>query len=223
LIPLIDSYLQGVMKEKLSFLKANPELITKIFGTLSSKETLSSLTEFIMKRDIKVLLGFPREVQSLPCFIITIAGEQESPIGLGDNIDDYEQDYSETDILTQYVMDSTYMDSNYRVECWTDNGDLTSYMYTIAKWCLLSARKKMLSDGFILPKLSGSDLEPVPDYFTSFVYRRELIITFRYENLFFDTESKIGEDEGQVPVNTTIDNVNLVNTGYKLTGNGSDI
>ncbi|MBR2492428.1 MAG: hypothetical protein IKB64_03025 [Paludibacteraceae bacterium] len=215
MIPLIDAYLREIIQDRLKFLKNNPQFIEQIFGTLGTKTTLKSFKDFIVNKDIKVLIGFPREPQSLPCYSIMVAGEQETPLGLGDNIDDYEEEWDDEDMSTQYVIDGIDMDSMYRIECWSDNGDLTSYMYTILKYCLLSSRVKMLKDGFKLPKLTGTDLEPVPDYIPVFVYRRALMISFRFENLFFDDDgTMIGEGEYQLPVNADIDDVNVVQSSY---------
>lgn len=210
MIPLIDAYLREVIQNRLLFLKKNPQFIEHIFGTLGTKTTLKSFKDFIVNKDIKVLIGFPREPQSLPCYSIMVSGEQESPLGLGDNIDDYEEDWDDDNLITQYVVDGIDMDSSYRIECWSDNGDLTSYMYTLLKYCLLSSRNDMLKNGFKLPKLTGTDLEPVPDYIPVFVYRRALVISFRYENLFFDDDTlKRGEGQYQLPLDATIDDIKL--------------
>ena len=210
MIPLIDAYLRDLVRTKLTFLKNNPQLIDVIFGTLGTKTTLKSFKNFIATKDIKVLIGFPREPQSLPCYVITVAGEQESPIGLGDNIDDYEEEWDDNRLETQYIIAGVDIDSSYRIECWSDNGDLTSYMYTILKYCLLSSRNKMLKDNFKLPKITGTDLEPVPDYIPVFVYRRALMISFKYENKYFDDDSTlIGDGEFQLPRDVTIDDVTI--------------
>ena len=210
MIPLIDAYLRDLVRTKLTFLKNNPQLIDVIFGTLGTKTTLKSFKNFIATKDIKVLIGFPREPQSLPCYVITVAGEQESPSGLGDNIDDYEEEWDDNRLETQYIIAGVDIDSSYRIECWSDNGDLTSYMYTILKYCLLSSRNKMLKDNFKLPKITGTDLEPVPDYIPVFVYRRALMISFKYENKYFDDDSTlIGDGEFQLPRDVTIDDVTI--------------
>lgn len=215
MIPLIDAYLREVIQDRLNFLKSNPQFIEEIFGTLGTKTTLKSFKDFIINKDIKVLIGFPREPQSLPCYSIAVAGEQESPLGLGDNIDDYEEEWDDDDLSTQYVIDGIDMDSMYRIECWSDNGDLTSYLYTILKYCLLSSRAKMLKDGFKLPKLTGTDLEPVPDYIPVFVYRRALVISFRFENTFFDDDTTtIGEGEYHLPTTVTSKDIHIVPEPY---------
>lgn len=208
MIPLMDSYLKDQIQQKITFIKVHPELIDKLFGSLSSRETLKSFKDFVMNRNLKVLLGFPREQQSLPCFPIMLAGEQEVPIGLGDNIDDYEEDEVDPeDITTQYALAGTYMKATFRIECWSDNGDLTTYMYTLLKWCILSMRHNMSENGLVDISVSAGDLEPVPDYFPTFVYRRALMVTFSYENLFFETELPLGEAPSQIPKDTNPDSI----------------
>lgn len=78
----------------------------------------------------------------------------------------------------------TDININYRIECWTDNADLTTYMYHLLKYIMLTNRVEMLKDNIRLPKLSGGDLEPVPEYYPSFVYRRTLIISALIENSY---------------------------------------
>lgn len=213
MIPLVDAYLKDLIQRKMTFIKNNPQLIPKIFGTLGTRTTLKSFTEFVTKRKVGVLIGFPRDPQNLPCYVIMVAGEQEAPLGLGDNIDDYEDndfnEYESDPDLNQFVLDSVDMKSTYRIECWSDNGDLTAYMYILLKWCLLSGRREMLGKGLKLPQLSGSDLEPVPDYIPVFVYRRSLMITFQYENIFFDDEYKRGDESGHIPLEATPDNLHV--------------
>ena len=44
----------------------------------------------------------------------------------------------------------------------------------------------MLDMGWVNITLNGTDLEPVPDYFPMFIYRRSLQINLTYENLYYD-------------------------------------
>lgn len=200
MIPLIDSYLKDSMEQKFEFLRNNPELIKRIFGNLGKRTTLERFTEFFKEKDIKTIIGYPREANQLPCFVITLAGEQEVYTGIGDNTDEdlwgYEDDEEENseEHVNEPSVSKVNMDSTYRIECWSDNGDLTFYMYTIAKWALLSARTEMVSNGILLPKISAADLEPVPDYFPIFVYRRALMISFQYENQFYENEIPVEPD-----------------------------
>ena len=155
MIPLIDDYLQLFIAEKLKFLKEHPTIIDHIFHT-GKRETLTKLRDFIENKKIKVVIGYPKDQNSLPCYVITLAPESEQPVGLGDNsetFDDYDLGLGDTneqqaaeEKLVEFLA-STYMNSNYRIECWSDNGDLTSYMYVILKWCLWSSRQQMFDLG----------------------------------------------------------------------------
>lgn len=63
-------------------------------------------------------------------------------------------------------------ESNYRIEVWSENGELTVQLYHVLKWILLSGRSDLLDSGLFIQRLSGNDFEPVSDFFPSFVYRR---------------------------------------------------
>ena len=214
MIPLIDAYLREIVVDRLKWLRANSIMIDEIFSTLGSKTTLNSLKKFVLEKNIKVLLGYPREEQSLPCYVINIAIEDESAIGIGDNVDDYEEEWNEFDESTKYVLDGVYFNSKFRIECWSDNADLTSYLYIILKWILLSSRKKMLSTGLQLPSLSGADIEPVPDYLSIFVYRRSVVLSVTYENLFIDDDILRGDGEYHFPIGVTPKDLHIKNNPY---------
>lgn len=216
---MVDDYLQLMIVNKLKFLKKHPSIIDRIFYT-GKRETLTSLKDFIKNKPIKVIIGYPKDQTSLPCYVITLAPENEVPLGLGDGTDefiDYEKglgglmdeeedatdgdssvELSEEEELMERAisemsvhLNGTYMNSTYRIECWSDNGDLTAYMYIILKWCLWTSRQEMLSMGWVNITLSGTDLEPVPDYMPVFVYRRSAQINLQYENLYFSNTSVI--------------------------------
>lgn len=68
----------------------------------------------------------------------------------------------------------TIFNSQFRIETWTNNGDLTVYMYHLLKWMLLSSRHFLEMQGFDLQTIGGMDFEPAPEYFPEFVYRRAL-------------------------------------------------
>lgn len=199
MIPLIDDYLQGFLVDRLKWLKTHPAVIDMIFST-GRRETLSKLREFITSTKVKVIIGYPKEQTQLPCYVITLAPENEEPVGLGDDYETFSDcDFTDgTNATVSEVvksmskfLSSAYMNSNYRIECWSDNGDLTSYMYTILKWCMWSSRRDMTSIGWVNIKMSGMDLEPVPDYMPVFIYRRTAQISLMYENLYYEKTKEL--------------------------------
>ena len=106
--------------------------------------------------------------------------------------DDSEMEQEVKRELSSYLAD-TFMNGTYRIECWSDNGDLTAYMYIILKWCLWSSKQQMLDLGWINPTLSGTDLEPVPDYMPVFIYRRAAQLTVIYDSLYYENIDEIGK------------------------------
>lgn len=81
----------------------------------------------------------------------------------------------------------TLMNFAYKIECWSDNSELVTYMYHLVKFIMLFKRQLLIENGIIKPILQGTDLEPIPDYFPSFVYRRSLMINGQAEN-YYDAE-----------------------------------
>ena len=192
LIPVVDDFIQAMLVAKLRFLKERPKLIEYIFQT-SHPETISRLQQLLTSQQLRVVIGFPREQSTLPAYVITLAPEREQPSGLGDNLSIYSEDEigeigGDPEGIAQLFLDdyisSTFMNATYRIECWSDNGDLTAYMYAILKWCLWTSRLEMLQMGWNNIRVEGTDLEPVPDYMPVFVYRRAAQLILTYDNLY---------------------------------------
>ena len=194
IIPLIDDYIQAIIVNRLRFLKNNPTLMNYLFQT-GNPQTIERLKEFITTKKIRVVIGYPREQSTLPAYVIMLAPEQEQPSGLGENWEAYgveglgDIESTESEMAEDYLSDmiaSTFMNATYRIECWSDNGDLTALMYCILKWCLWSSRKDMLKIGWTNIRLEGTDLEPAPDYMPVFVYRRAAQLILTYDNLYHE-------------------------------------
>jgi hypothetical protein len=74
-----------------------------------------------------------------------------------------------------YRHEEAYFDHNYRIETWTNNAELTLYLYDIAKWNLLRHRTYLeTSWGLVRQRVSGGDIVPQPEYYPEFVYIRAL-------------------------------------------------
>jgi hypothetical protein len=82
-------------------------------------------------------------------------------------------------------------ESNYRLEVWATNGDLTVELYHILKWALLSGRNALIENYDIFrQRLSGADFEPVTNMFPDFVYRRALSFWCQFSVTTPDEESE---------------------------------
>lgn len=76
---------------------------------------------------------------------------------------------------TSMELTQVLYEANYRLECWTSNGDLTVELYHLVKWGLISGRDVLGKDHDLFrQKLGGSDFEPATSYFPEFVYRRAM-------------------------------------------------
>lgn len=208
LIGLGDDYIQHFIVDKLKWLKEHPAVIPHIFHG-AKRETIDKLREFVVNRKVHVVIGYPKEPSTLPAYVITVAGEQEVPFGLGDDLGtfspfpidelverDGNPDWPETfrneaaEMLNSRVS-GTRMRASYKIECWTDNGDLTAFMYIILKWILYASKMEMDALGWTEISQGGTDLEPVPDYFPIFVYRRSVILNVTMVNLYHEIPDDI--------------------------------
>lgn len=78
----------------------------------------------------------------------------------------------------------SFFHTEYRIETWTNNGDLTVILYHLLKWIMLSSRDKLHKEGLEIQNLGGLDFEPAPEYFPDFVYRRALTFECVVENTY---------------------------------------
>lgn len=236
MIPIIDDMLQAMLLEKLRWLKNHSAIIDHIFVS-GRRSTLTSLKKFITTQKIHVIVGYPKEQTLLPAYVIVLAPEQEQPTGLGDDhmtFEDYDLGLTDDDstyeekraieIMSTYIS-SAYMNTNYRIECWSDNGDLTTYMYAILKWCIFASRQQMLDFGWVNINSSGMDLELASEYLPIPIFRRALQINFMYENLYYEklTELSTYEDVIEHPDKYKKDDKGNIIDKYKKDEDGNDI
>lgn len=222
MIPLIDLLFTKCIEDGLNSLKNNPDKIDYIFS-YASKKTIEYLKDVILNYEIYILPGYPRTENKLPCYIVQISGEEEVPYSLGGGIDyEYHEQLEDNfnylnwdkEDNTQYIQENAQMRANIRVESWSDNAVITSFMYAIAKYSLLRSRDELERNGIMLQNLSGTDLEPVPDYLPTFVYRRAVTISFEYILSYHVDDKVIGKEEDHLPVGATIDDVEISMKGY---------
>lgn len=84
----------------------------------------------------------------------------------------------------------TMMEFSYRIECWADNSNLVVYMYHLLKFIMLYKRQLLIENGIVNFTVKGTDLEPIPDYMPTFIFRRSLIVNGLIENSYDSEEIK---------------------------------
>lgn len=217
MIPIIDLLIKKHVEEGLERLRVNPRKIREYFSFAGDK-TIKSIEKLIKEYNINVLSGYPRDTIQLPCIIVSIAGEHEMPYGIGDGIDGSypEMGIGEDNYLnwteeenSKFIQESIQMKAQIRAEIWATDAVITAFLYAIVKYCLLSARKDMYDNGLMLMEISGGDLEPAPEYFPEFVYRRAVMIDFEYTVDYHVADKIIGNEEDHLPLETEEIKINI--------------
>lgn len=252
MIPIVEELLENIIETQLALIKADPNIIEKIFNYSNSNYT-KDFKDFISNNDIAVIKNFPRTTQTFPCYCIMLGEESERPESLGDYLETSSDIVGETNIYqilqdenNEFYIDTgkaltdvttinnltngkeiqecaldesvtgriilkeysdlndtveatfhytqedmaksgTLMEFSYRIECWSDNSNFVVYMYHLLKFIMLYKRQLLIESGIVTPILRGTDLEPVPDYMPTFVFRRSLLIQGAIEN-YYDSE-----------------------------------
>ena len=221
MIPVIDLLIKDLFKEGLDHLRANTDKLDRYFSMLPDKNK-EDIKYILNNINIPVLSGFPREENKIPCFIVMVAGEEQTNYGLGDGIDEnyYEQGLGEDNYInwsedgSRYIQENIQMNAQVRVEVWSDNAVVTSLLYAVAKYLFLRVKTQLVKDGIITPSISGGDLDPVPDYLAMFIYRKALTISFEYTASYHVENLMIGKEEDQFNLGTTEDNLEIEGYGY---------
>lgn len=223
MIPLIDLLIRSYIKEGLKRLRENPNKVREYFA-YATDNTKNDIARLLQDYEVNVLSGYPREPNSLPCIIVSIAGEDEVEYGIGNGRDTQypERTLGNDNYLTwenednsKYIIENAQIRAQIRVEVWSDNAVITSFLYAVAKYCIFSARNDMERKGLYNTVISGGDLEPMPEYMTTFIYRRAILVNFEYEMGYHVEDLRIGEEEDHFPLGTTIDDIEVRSSGYR--------
>lgn len=219
MIQLIDLFVKSRLRKVLAYLSDNTELIDQYFQ-YADDDTNEDIKRFIKEYKIDIRSSYPREELYLPCIVVLVESDQEVPYGIGNGID---ENYIGNEIDENYlnwskdiehpIQESVQMQTNIRCEIWSDNAVITSFLYAITKYCLLTTRKEFEEENIILSSLSGGDLEPIPDFINFFVYRRALTLSCEYTSTYFRFNEFAGKMDSQFNLGTTIDQISINGKG----------
>ncbi|WP_099321099.1 hypothetical protein [Anaerococcus sp. Marseille-P3625] len=219
MIQMLDLFVKSKIKKVLNYLSNNVELIDKFF-LYADEKTNEDVKKFIKEYKINVRSSYPREELYLPCIVVLVESDQEVSYGLGNGIDEnYIGNESDSNYLNwsknirHPIQESIQMQTNIRCEIWSDNAIITSFLYAITKYCLLTTRKDFEEENIILSSLSGGDLEPIPDYINFFVYRRALTLSCEYTTTYYRFDEFAGELDSQFNLGTTINDISINRKG----------
>lgn len=223
MIPLVDLYMKRLLERGIERLRTYD---LEHYFEYANQKTIISMDTLLNDYEISVLCGYPREPAQLPCIVVTVAGEDEVDYGLGGGIDEGYEDLDDNYLRwakgSHDIVANAQMRMQLKIEVWSDNAIITSLLYSVVKYILFSTRKGMEEEGFLLPTVSGGDLEPAPDYFTVFVYRKAVMLSLEYPIRYHVSDMFAGKDESMAEIGTTIDNIDIRLEGLSGEGRKTD-
>jgi hypothetical protein len=96
------------------------------------------------------------------------------------------------------IMDEYYLNNSHRIECWSNNAELTLWLYQIALWNLWKFRAYLENSwGLMLQRIEGGDIMPQPEFYPEFLYIRGL--TFNCQTI-----ELIPRETGLVPIDVRV-------------------
>ncbi len=93
--------------------------------------------------------------------------------------------------------------SSYQVQVWTQNGDLTVWLYHLLKWIFQLDRNYLTTQGFITNKYSGGEFEPFnfDKTYPALIYRRAFALDFETDYKAIGTDNTIDSISTSIPNN----------------------
>lgn len=93
--------------------------------------------------------------------------------------------------------------SNYQIQVWSQNGDLTVWLYHLLKWIFQLDRNYLIKQGFLTNSYSGGEFEPFnfDKTYPTLIYRRAFAMDFRMDVMSQGTDDTIDSITTQIPNN----------------------
>jgi len=154
---------------------ADPEHIDLMerFFEGQEDEEIEMLKEFFSTWDEKqIIIGYPRSHTEFPVLAVVLRNENESETFLGDQI------YKDND-TGEFWRGSNFA-GTFGIGIYTANMDLTLALYKAAKLVLIVFRRFLEMNNVANATLSGSDVEPSPEYLPEYIYLRWLDVGCTY-------------------------------------------
>ncbi len=119
--------------------------------------------------------GYPRDDTTFPCWCIVLSNEEESLQALGDDTGDDDEDGN--------PIRASVWTSTHQILTYSENPDLTLYLYTLLKAIMLERRLVLIDRGCLtnLSTMRGVELAPDQVYLPAFLFVRGLSVTAEAE------------------------------------------
>lgn len=132
--------------------------------------------DWIATTDFKVLLGYARSPDQMPCFSVVRSSGAEGRQVIGRIIG--KRDVVGSGEVTVY---GSFWNVNYQIGIWTDNPDTSYWLHRILEYYYLldsHVMNRLVTSGL---RASGGDLAPQPEWFPSMVYLRNFELSCEIE------------------------------------------
>jgi hypothetical protein len=177
--------LEWLLRERLRVglqrFRDQPQLVDTLFTDLS-ENSRDHVKEWLQNHDIAIILGFPRHMDDVPCWVIAMTGEAPLRTPIGERFTYHEGEDDIGDLVRK----------NYAVYTMTQNADLTVLLATILQHILKSMRQSLDMDGFYQMSVAQQDaLDLRVDFLPTFLYTRVTAISVLTEDAVVFVDSTL--------------------------------
>lgn len=165
-----------------------PELVDLLFADLSENSRIH-LKDWLSNHDVSILLGFPRGMQDVPCWVVTMTGEAPMRTPIGERFDHAWSAESEDDTFGDVVRKS------YSIYTMSHSPDLTVILATILQQILKSMRQSLDMEGFhqmTVAQMDAVDLRV--DFLPNYLYSRVTAVSLLVEDKILNIDTTLPSD-----------------------------
>lgn len=168
-----DLILLDTLTTFFSGLQSDSSLIDRLFPTRPPQER-AEMREWFETKSVPVRLGYPFDATELPGVFIILGALSEPSSGqtIGEVLTD---DIETPSMFTE--IHGSHFSCLVRMACWTINANLTVWLQSLVTASLLIARENLNNQGLIEQKLGATDFEPLPQFFPSLAFRRDVSLS----------------------------------------------
>lgn len=184
--------LEWLLRERLRVglqqFRDHPELVDRLFPDLS-QNSRTHVKDWLSNHDVSILLGFPRQLEDIPCWTIAMTGESPVRTPIGTRFEHSWTPSEESDELGDLVRKS------YVIYTMTQNADLTVLLSTILQHILKSMRQDLDLVGFYQMTVGQQDaLDLRVDFLPNYLYVRTTAIAVLVEDTVMHVDSTLPSD-----------------------------
>lgn len=203
----VDLCLQRALEEELRLLRTDATPLREVFEGLP-EEDIEVISRTFASLVAPVKLGYPRDVTELPGLFVTLGSmseaEQTIGEGFGEEVFRHIANGVEGDPLYWEDRSGTFMQSTVRVCCWTENANLTVWLQNVVTWVLLRRRDELTDVGLLEQRIGATDFEPLPRWFPSFAYRRDVTFSAKHAATYVNRVRPIANVDAEATVQNQV-------------------